>query len=756
MLKRRSFIKMCLAAVSAMAGRSGAQPATQPSTQAATQAAATQAAMAAYKNTALSFEERAAALVSLMTLNEKANQVQMAPLRTQECTRLGIPPINWWSEGLHGMSRQDGPATMFPQAIGMAATWNPALLRQIAEAISDEARAKYNPNLGDMGRYTGLTLWCPTVNMARDPRWGRNQETFGEDPVLTSRLAVEYIKGLQGEDPKYLKTVATPKHFAMHSQETGRTSTSFDITQRTLREYYLPAFYDCFTEGKAASTMAAHNGINKMPCTENYWLLTELLRGEWHFNGAVVTDWMAVQYLVQGHRAFDNMNQAVAAALKAGIDVMSSQQTLSIYVTTAIANKLMSEQDLDKAVLHNLLVRFRLGFFDPPAMVPFAPLGVANPGNPPVPMVGTKAHIGLALQAARESIVMLQNKVIAPGYGVERVLPLDLRKIRSIALIGPYIDIAQLGNYSAPVTAGPPVTPLMGLKSALGDRIRIVTPDWTDEDACVKAAQACDAAIVVIGLTGDRERRGPMPGNVPLEQEGADKVTLELPLNQRRLLTKVLDANPITVGVFNGGSPMGMEWIKEKIGPLLLIWYPGEQGGTALAEILVGKTNPSGRLPMTFYRSVDDLPALNDYEIDKGRTYMFHDKPATFVFGHGLSYTTFEYRDLKIENPAAGAKTAVVRLTVANTGGVAGDEVVQLYVKKSESAVKRPLKKLAAFQRVPVAVAGTASVELTIKLADLAYWDDKAHKFILEPGKYDIMVGASSADIRLNGTLEIS
>lgn len=688
-----------------------------------------------YKDTNLPFTTRVADLVGRMTLEEKAQQMQ---IKMAANSRLGIPAWDWWNEAIHGIAR-GGRATMFPQAIGLGATWDPPLLHLVGEAIGDEARAKFDPN---GARYRGLTMWAPAINLVRDPRWGRAQETYGEDPCLTTRLAVEFCKGLQGDDPKYLKTVATPKHFALHSQETGRTSTSFEVSETTLRDYYLPAFYACFTEAKATSVMAAHSGINKVPCTANRWLLTDLLRGEWKFEGAVVTDWTAILYLQQGHHLFKTPEESAAGAINAGIDVLSQEPSCEQSVLRAVNTGLLTKEVLDQAVTRNMLLRFRLGIFDPPELVAFA--------RTPASVVGSPAHLNLALQAARESIVLLQNDPALPGYGFERILPLNLRQVRSVALLGPYANVAQLGNYNGD-PAAPPITPLAGIRQAFGDRIRIRTANWNDEEQSLKAAQACDVVLVVLGL------------NEHLEAEGMDKPNLELPVKQRDFLRRLMEVNPITVVAVEGGSPVDLTWIKEHVPAVLMLWYPGEQGGSALAEVLLGQTNPSGRLPMTFYRSSSDLPPLDDYEISKGRTYMYHEKPVPFVFGHGLSYTTFEYRNLKIQPPPPASPpvsprdraTAVITLEIANTGTRAGSEVVQLYVHKTTSPLKRPLKQLKAFTRVTIPVGETRPVRFELPFQDLAFWDVPAHKYITESGTYEIMIGASSADLRQRGTLEV-
>ncbi len=661
------------------------------------------------------------------TLEEKAMQVEMyVPANT----RLGIPACNWWSEAIHGVGRA-GKATVFPQAIAMGATWDPDLVHRIAQAIADEARAKFDPN-GE--RYRGLMLWCPTVNLARDPRWGRIEETYGEDPCLTARLGVAFVKGLQGDDPKYLECVATPKHLAMHSQETGRTFSSFDCSEATLRDYYFPAFYACFTEGHATSTMAAHNGINKVPCTMNHWLLTDVLRGEWGFDGAVVTDWGAVNYLWSQHRAVANREEAVAAAIKAGVDVLCDPQPLTYSVVGAVQDKLLPLADLDQAVTRDLTLRFRLGMFDPPDQVPFTKI--------PPSVVGSKEHLALALQTARESFVLLRNDPAPPGYGFERLLPLDLPRISSIAIVGLYAARAQFGNYSGD-PAAPPVAPLDGLLAAVGPRVRILSAVGADDDTAVKVAASANVAVVVLGL------------NEGIEAEGIDKQSLDLPPRQLAFLKRVVDANPVTILVLEGGSPLSLQWESTHVPAIVMTWYPGEQGGTALAEILLGKVNPSGRLPLTFYHDLADVPPLRDYEISNGHTYMYLEKTPTYPFGYGLSYTTFAYSNLRVEPPAikAGA-TITVTCDVANTGSRDGDEVVQLYVHKKDSPLKRPLKQLKAFQRINIPAGQTRTVQLTLKADDLAFWDTPSHKYVLEPGPYELLLGASSSDIRLQTQIE--
>lgn len=693
-------------------------------------------ANAPYKDLSLSFDKRAADLVSRMSLTEKAEQVQYLTTRNAE---LDIPAVCWWTEAIHGVSRA-GVATVFPQAIGMAASWNPSLMREVGDATADEARAKLNPA---GARYQGIIIWAPTVNMARDPRWGRIEETYGEDPYLTGRLAVEFCKGLQGDHPKYLKTVATPKHFAVHSQETSRMNRSFDVPETVLRDYYLPAFRDCFMEARAQSVMTAFSGYNKIPCTANFTLLTTILRREWGFDGAVVTDWGAVSQLQGGHGYVSTQGEAIAAALNAGVDIISdprSDQRAGNRLTTEIVNavneKLFSEEVLTRAVTRNLLVRFRLGMFDPADKVPFTP---KHPFDPRI-----DCHAPLALKAAQESFVLLKNESTTKGYGFDKLLPLDLRKIDSIAILGPNANNFYYGAYSGtPSGAAPKLAE--SLKLAAGDRLVVRTDVANNVDDSVEAAAKSDIVIFACGLNGD------------IEREGTDRSTLRLPDVQQSLLEKVVKANPNTIVVLQGGSPIGIQWLKERVPAILMLWYPGEQGGVAAAQMLLGQVNPSGKLPLTFYQNVNDVPPLDDYDITKGRTYMYLQKPVTYPFGYGLSYTTFEYKNLQA--PATAAKDGTITLTfdVINTGPMDGDEVVQLYVREKGAApaLKRPLKQLKGFQRVTIAKGATKQVKLTLPISSLGFWDTAAKKYQVDSGEYELRIGSSSDDIRLRADITI-
>ncbi|HVS73340.1 MAG TPA: glycoside hydrolase family 3 N-terminal domain-containing protein [Phycisphaerae bacterium] len=697
-----------------------------------------------YKDLSLPFEKRAADLVSRMTLEEKADQVLMI---TPPNSRLDIPPCHWWSEGLHGIARA-GVATIFPEAIAMGATWDPPLVKDVAGAISDEARAKFDP---DSTRYRGLMLWCPTINMARDPRWGRNEETFGEDPWLTGRIGVAYVEGIQGDDPKYLKAVATPKHFAVHSQEIGRMSRDVHLPEEIIRDYYLPAFRACFVEGHAMSTMAAHNALNGIPCTANEWLLTDILRKEWHFQGSVVSDWTGVTQMVRAHNYVPTEVDAVAAAINAGLDVMCDPRNLHDEVVQAVDSGKLSKEALDRAVLHNITLRMRLGMFDPPEKVPFKTTSATA--------VGSAAHRELALKCALESTVLMKNDAAPKGYGFGKLLPIDLRRVDSIAVVGPYAQVRQYGAYSAQAPAGPAPTIVESLRAAVGNRVKINTADWNDSlDKAVHAAETSTITIAVVGL------------NNSMEKEGIDRYTLDLPPDQRQFLEKVVAANPLTIVVLEGGAPIGVEWMKKNVPAILNVWYPGEQGGPALAQVLLGQYDPAGRLPMTYYRSIDDLPAMDDYTVVDGRTYMYTTKPVSYPFGHGLSYTTFEYRSIHAPERATAKDTIDVAVDVANTGERDGEDVVQLYVRKvragaaSEAASEpaapsaadpQPLEQLKAFERVAISGGNTATVHLRLAVADLGMWDSEHGEYAVAPGVYELMVGASSADIRQRARITI-
>lgn len=706
-----------------------------------------------FRNPDLPLEPRIADLVGRLTPGEKASLVE---LEAPAIERLGIGAFNWWSEAGHGVGRA-GRATMFPQTIAMAATWNDDLMHRVASAIGDEARAKHNENPN--GRYRGLTLWSPCINLTRDPRWGRIEETYGEDPLLTARMGMAYVRGVQGDNPRYLKTAATPKHFAVHSQERGRAGTCFEVTARDLREYYLPAFRACLVDAGAQSVMAAFSGINGTPCAANRWLLTDLLRKEWGFDGAVVTDWGCTANLQGQYRIATNAVQAAGLSLGAGVDVLCEHSPWRTNVLNALASGRVTQARIDEAVTRGLRVRFRLGEFDPPERVPYTRYGPE--------MVGSATNLALALELSRQSIVLLKNGPVPGRADPAPLLPLDGARLDSIAVIGSHADRPYLGAYSGQ-PAAPVVTPFRGMAGRLGTRTVLRGATWTETgekrpgrhrgrragktaqpavtnlierqsniEEAVRAASLSDVAVVCLGL------------NPRIENEGHDRDDMNLPPDQQELIERVFAANPATVVVLINGGPVTIPWIQEHVPAIVEAWYPGEQGGNAIADVLLGDRSPAGRLPMTFYAAVEPLPPLNSYELARGRTYLYLKEPPLYAFGHGLSYTKFDYSNLRLAPrrvPTNGVVT--VSVDVTNAGACDGDEVVQLYVRDVEPAVPVPALQLRGYRRLPIRRGEKVRVDLRMAVADLALWDEPAARWRVEPGEFEAMVGASSADIR--------
>jgi beta-glucosidase len=687
------------------------------------------------------FEARARELVGRMTVEEKVSQMQdVAPA----IERLGIPAYNWWNEALHGVARS-GTATVFPQAIGLAATWDDSLIFRMATVISDEARAKHHEYVrtGSRGRYQGLTFWSPNINLFRDPRWGRGQETYGEDPFLTGRLAVQFIRGMQGDDPRYLKTVATVKHFAVHSgPEPDRHRFDAVVSERDLRESYLPHFEAGIREGPAYSVMCAYNRVDGKAACGSDMLLGGLLRGEWGFRGYVVSDCGAIDDIYRRHQIVPTAAQAAALAVESGTDLECGRTYTSL--VDAVRQGLITEQEIDTAVARLFLARFKLGMFDPPDSVRWARI--------PFSVLDQPAHRALARQVARESIVLLKN---AGG-----VLPLP-RTVRTIAVIGPNADNAEmlLGNYNG--TPTDPVTPLRGIREALGDGTRVLYARGADltsgadslESEAEHAARQADAVVLFLGLTSRLEGE-----EMPVQIQGfsgGDRTKIDLPASQEHLLERIAGVGKPTVLVLMSGSAVAVNWAQDHVPAIVAAWYPGQAGGRAIADVLFGDYNPGGRLPVTFYRSVDDLPPFDDYRM-ANRTYRFFSGTPLYPFGHGLSYTTFAYSKLRTSAPAVRAgDTVTVRVDVRNTGRRTGDEVVQLYVRHPGSAVERPRHELKGYGRVTLRPGETRTVALPLAASALAYWNAGPQRWVVEPETVEIQIGASSGDIRLTSTIRV-
>ena len=704
-----------------------------------------------YLNQDLPFERRVNDLVGRMTLEEKVSQMKdVAPA----IERLGIPEYNWWNEALHGVARS-GLATSFPQAIGLAATWDDSLIFQMATVISDEARAKHHEYVraGSRQRYQGLTFWSPNINLFRDPRWGRGQETYGEDPFLTGRLAVQFIRGIQGDDPKYLKTVATVKHFAVHSgPEPERHSFDAVVSERDLRESYLPHFAAGIREGGAYSLMCAYNRVDGKAACGSDMLLEGILRGEWGFSGYVVSDCGAIDDIYLRHKVVATGAEAAALAVKTGTDLECGRVYTNL--VDAVKQGLITEQEIDTAVKRLFLARFKLGMFDSPDRVRWAQIAYGVLDRP--------THRELARRVARESIVLLKN---AGG-----VLPLR-KDLATLAVLGPNADQWRmlLGNYNG--MPADPVSPLRGIREAVGRGTRVLyargadladgfpgtdgpsVPAETLAVEAVKAARQADAVVLFLGLTARLEGE---EMRVELEGfRGGDRTRIDLPAAQERLLERIVAVGKPTVLVLLNGSALAVSWAQQHVPAIVEAWYPGQAGGSAIADVLFGDYNPGGRLPVTFYKSVDDLPPFDDYRME-GRTYRFFKGTPLYPFGYGLSYTSFAYKQLRTSAGTLRADdTLTVRVDVTNTGQREGDEVVQLYVRHLGSRVTRPREDLRGYRRVTLRPGETRTVQFPLVAASLAYWNPDSHRWVVEDEPVEIAVASAAADLRLRRTVRV-
>jgi beta-glucosidase len=696
----------------------------------------------AYKNPNLPIQARVDDLVSRMTLEEKVLQMQNG---APAIDRLGIPQYDWWNEALHGVARS-GFATVFPQAIGLAATWDTKLMYQVADVISTEARAKHHEFVrnNQRNRYQGLTFWSPNINIFRDPRWGRGQETYGEDPYLTARLGVQFVKGLQGNDPRYLKVIATPKHYAVHSgPEPERHSFDAKPSERDLRETYLPAFRATIMEGKADSIMCAYNRLNTAPACESKQLF-DILRHEWGFEGYVVSDCGAVWDMYHGHQFVKTESEASALAVKAGTDLTCGTEYKSLI--QAVKQGLITEAQIDTSLKRLMTARFRLGMFDPPEMVPYARIPFSENDSP--------EHHQLALKTARESIVLLKNEA--------RVLPLR-KDLKSIAVIGPNADAPDVlwGNYY-----GRPsrlITPLAGIKNAVSPNTKVVyalgsalagepvgsdprLADRMTEDA-VNAAKAADASILVLGISAGLEGE-----EMPVAVEGfrgGDRTEISLPKPQEALLKAVVATGKPVVVVLLSGSAVAVNWADKNVPSIVAAWYPGGEGGTAIADVLFGNYNPAGRLPVTFYKSVDQLPPFGDYSM-QGRTYRYFKGEPLYPFGFGLSYTKFDYSNLRFSAKSIkSGQTITVSVDLTNVGEMDGDEVVQLYLTDVAASAPVPIRTLVGFDRISLRPGEKRTVTFTITPRQMSLINDN-DKRVIEPGEFSISIGGSQVGLRKN------
>ena len=871
-----------------------------------------------YKDPAAPLEKRVDDLISRMTLEEKISQLMND---SAAIDRLDVPAYNWWNECLHGVARA-GRATVFPETIGMAATWDTGLLFRVSTAISDEARAKYHEFVrrGKRNIYQGLTFWTPNINLFRDPRWGRGMETYGEDPYLTGRMAVAFIKGLEGDDPKYLKTIATAKHFAVHSgPESLRHTFDAVIPEQELRESYLPHFETAIREGGAHSVMCAYNRVDGLPACASPKLLGDILRKQWGFGGYVVSDCGPVGDIYLNHKTAPNAAEGVARALKAGTDLNCGVEYENL--AAAVHDGLLAESDINQALGRLLLARFKLGMFDPPEMVKYAQIPYSVNDSP--------AHRELAVETARKSIVLLKNE----GH----TLPLK-KSIKTLAVIGPNADDAEvlLGNYNGEPTA--PITPLEGIRRKVGANTRVLyargsdiapnmptfqvvpssalstanasgqsglsaeyyntsnfdgiahrpreltypnsgkmvgaiprdpkplftrvdpqvdfhwwdgapRPDMHDDDFGIRwtgyltapvagtyqlgaigmnafelyldgkplvqfnnihersyryeavelqagkrypirldfhefvndadiqlvwslpstgqaddirdVVRDADAVVLVLGLSPRLEGE---EMKVPVEGfQGGDRVELGIPRVQEELLQKVSALGKPVVLVLLNGSAVAVNWARDHVPAIVELWYPGQAGGSALADVLFGDYNPAGRLPVTFYKAANQLPPFTDYSM-KGRTYRYFAGEPLYPFGFGLSYTSFAYRNLALPKQANAGEPVRIAVEVSNTGAMAGEEVVQLYVKSVAASGDDPIRSLVGFQRIALGAGERKTVRFDVSPREFATIraDGRA---VAKPGAFEVSAGGKQPGFRgpldagtttvVNGRLQI-
>ncbi len=681
------------------------------------------------------YKEQARALVEKMTLEEKVCQMMH---NAPAIERLGVKAYTWWNEALHGVARA-GVATVFPQAIALAATFDEDFIEEVADAISTEGRAKYHmqQKFGDTGIYKGLTFWAPNVNIFRDPRWGRGHETFGEDPYLTARLGVRFIQGIQGHDAAHLKAAACAKHFAVHSgPEDTRHSFDARVSRQDLYETYLPAFKACVQEGKVEAVMGAYNRTNGEPCCGSKTLLIDILRKEWKFEGHVVSDCFAIKDFYEGHGVAEGPVEAVAMAVNNGCDLNCGK--LFLYLKEAVEKGMVEESRLDEALINLFVCRYKLGIME------------EDDGNAvPYTVVDSKPMRELNRKAAAKCMTLLKNE--------GNLLPLDKSKIRTIGVIGPNANNrkALVGNYEG--TASRYVTILEGIQDYLGEDVRVLYSEGCHlykegisglgkgRDRTAEVRGVCEESDVIVACLGLDAGLEGEEGDAGNQYASGDKPDLDLPGIQEHVLKTAYESGKPVVLVLLSGSALAVPWAEEHIPAILQAWYPGAQGGHALARVLFGEKNPEGRLPVTFYRTSEELPEFTDYSM-KGRTYRYMEREALFPFGYGLSYTDYEYEGLTLSPDAAVTREGItLRVTVRNTGEREGTETVQVYVKAERQGT--PNAQLKGIRKVTLQPGEVREVMIALPLAAFALYDEEANARV-ERGSYRIYVGGSQPDAR--------
>jgi beta-glucosidase len=690
-----------------------------------------------FRNAQLPIETRIKDLLSRLTLEEK---ISLLGYKSAAVPRLGIPAYNWWNEALHGVARA-GLATVFPQAIGMAATFNDSLIHEIGDVISTEARAKYNLStaMDHHVQYMGLTFWSPNINIFRDPRWGRGQETYGEDPFLTATMGSAFVKGIQGNDPHYLKAAACAKHFAVHSgPEAGRHSFNAIVDEKDLRETYLYAFKKLVDNGVEA-VMCAYNRLNNEPCCTSNTLLTNILHKEWGFKGHVVTDCGALYDILDYHKVMNDPVEVAAAAIKAGVN-LDCADLLQKNVIAAYNRKLLTDKEIDSSLGNLFRTQFKLGFYDEKKLLPFTSLGEES--------VHSAADVQLARKAAQQSMVLLKND--------KNLLPLNKNKYSSIMVLGANAGAMDplVANYHG--MTGNMVTFAEGITAAAGAGIGVQYDqgsDYTDTThfGGIWAAGESDISIAVIGLTPVYEGE---EGDAFLAANGGDRLSLGLPAAHIALLKRLRKKNKPVIVVVTAGSDIDIAAIEPYADAIVLAWYPGEQGGNALADIIFGNVSPAGRLPVTFYQSLNDLPAYNNYNMS-GRTYRYYSGKVQYPFGFGLSYTSFDYSWQQQPGKINSLKdTLVFSVNIQNTGNMDGDEVAQVYIQYP-NVERMPLKELKGFKRVHILKGGKQQVEFHVPVTELEKWDLNQRKWNLYPGIYSIFIGGNSQDVRVKAEINV-
>ncbi|WP_244307394.1 glycoside hydrolase family 3 C-terminal domain-containing protein [Flavobacterium fluviatile] len=673
----------------------------------------------------LSFEKRVDLLLNAMTIDEKCGQFTSD---TPAIPRLGVPEYNWWNEALHGVAR-NGKATIFPQGIAMGATFNPSLIKEVANAISDEARAKFqvSKSIGNRGMYAGLTFWSPNINIFRDPRWGRGQETYGEDPFLTSKIGVAFVEGLQGDNPKYFKTTACAKHFAVHSgPEALRHSFNANPSKLDLYETYLPAFKSLVQEGNVQGIMGAYNAVYGDPANASKLLMDDILKKQWGFEGYIVSDCGALGDIMKGHKKVKTVEEAAALALKTGVNLNCGWVYKNI--KSALDKGLISEELINERLKKLFLIRFQLGFFDKDESNPYNNIGIE--------VINSDAHKAIARKASQQSIVLLKNK--------DNVLPLD-KNIKTLYVTGSFAASTDilLANYygSAPnmVTVLEGITDKVSLGTSVEYRLGVLPfqNNLNPLNWAVQVPKTVDATVLVAGISNEIE--GEEVDAIASEHKG-DRIDLKLPQSQIDYI-KAVSKNkkgPLIL-VLGTGSPVSLDEVEPYVDAIVLMWYPGEQGGNAVADVIFGDVAPSGHLPITFPKNVEQLPPFDDYSM-KGRTYKYMTEEPMYPFGFGLSYSTLELKNATSTATAITKRTAfTISVDVLNSGKNKFEDVVQLYLVPEDTKGFLPFYTLKSFERVSLNSGETKKVSFALTDNDLKQTNLKGVKDWIK-GNYKIII----------------